>query len=117
MVEVLFEYPSNAIAQDRATEFRGIPKAVVRVAGRRIGVIMNPRDYDQATRLLDRIPDSESVGWDPREVDGALTLDEGMAGILGGFLFGGIVGALKYLANRGNGIPDHTTSLRLTGSA
>src|SRR5262249_33741836 len=80
MVRVVFEYPATTIAIDRATAFRRLPGAVVRRGGKRVGLIFDPRDDEQADALLNDIEiiRTEAPDWNSRFDYDDLTLDRGM---------------------------------------
>ena|ERR1700693_913757 len=49
---VVMEYPTPAVAQERAESFRALPGAAIRIAGRRLGVVFSQPGLDQAEELL-----------------------------------------------------------------
>jgi hypothetical protein len=117
---LVFEYPTEREAQDRAQAFRALPGADVRLAGRRIGVIFNPIDREEADELLDDLTytgsatENVSIRWDPAYLtDGPMTLGGGMAGVFGGYALGATIALFRLLAGWREGIQDRTISLHL----
>jgi hypothetical protein len=117
LILTVFEYPSSNAALDQATRLGKISGAPVKVEGRSVGVILDPRDRQDAEKLLgaiDRIPDGAAVGWDPRSVsDAPLTLEGGIGAMLVGALVGIIFAVPRYLVRWHNGIPEVPLGLRI----
>jgi hypothetical protein len=117
MLRIVFEYPSAAAARGREAAFRALPGALVRVTGRKIGLIFDPADAQQAEALLRDITDDESsepmaVGW-VNMCDGGTGGSSMIGMVLTGYLLGGPFALLRCLLQWRDGIPDRTISLHL----
>jgi hypothetical protein len=116
MALIVFEYPVTTLAIDRATAFRRIPGSVVRRNGKKIGVIFDPRDQEEAELLLrnsDGASAGEAPGWDPRFEGDVLTLDGGMGMVFMGFALGSVMAFFGHLAQWRNGMPNRIIKLGL----
>ncbi|HZO56859.1 MAG TPA: hypothetical protein VFB63_29385 [Bryobacteraceae bacterium] len=115
---VVFEYPTQAIAEERINDFRSLPDALVRIEGKKIGIVFAPPDIEEAQRLLGDIVYDGTRGETAFDLStmthGPMTLDEGMAYVAWGFILGAIVGFLRGYSQRRLGIPNHTISLDLS---
>jgi len=115
--EVVFEYPTEEAAQDRAKALAALPGAVVRVDRTCAGIIFEPVDSTVAEELLSGLSCGPiAVAWDPdhRMWDGPMTLGEGVGGVaLWGFVFGVVVACVRRLKKAGDPFPDRSISLRL----
>jgi hypothetical protein len=85
VTKIVFEYASPAVAEDRFHAFRALPGARAKIANRRVGVIFDAADVEEADELLAGIG-SDSTGaetpmsFDPITMtDGPMTLDDAMA--------------------------------------
>jgi hypothetical protein len=113
----VFEYPAASTALERVRRLEETSRALVRAEGRSVGVIIDPVDRQEAEKLLhgiDREPNGEAVGWDPRSMtDGPLTLGDGIGAMLVGALIGILLAVPRYLVRWHNGIPDGPLRLRI----
>jgi hypothetical protein len=113
MDRIVFEYPSAAVAEERLAAFRSLPGASAEISGRRVGVIFDALATDDANELLQSLP-ADAVSWDPEfMIHRPMSLEGGIGMVFFGGLIGGLVALLAYRADRNEGIPDRTTSLRI----
>jgi len=116
MTAVVFEYPTEAAAADRAKALGALPGAVVRVEGTCASVIFEPVDSTVAEELLRDSPCGPvAVTWDPDLVwDGPMTLGQGVGGVaFWGFVFGAVIAAVRRLERASDPFPNRMIFLRL----
>lgn len=110
VTRVVLEYPSPQLAQERYKVLSKLTQGTV--VNRRIGLVFDARDENDAAELLSNYAlgereDSE-IGWDPRYLsDASVTLEDGMASIFWGGAVGGVIAFVRSRRKRHRGYPDH----------
>jgi hypothetical protein len=112
VTRIVLEYPSPRIAQERYEVLSKVTKAQGKVADRRIGLVFDARDENDAAPLLTNyalgVRDTNEIGWDPYSDFGApLSVEGAVASIFWVGVFGGFIGCLRFLSTRHRGYPDH----------
>jgi hypothetical protein len=117
MTEVVFEYPTEEAARDRAKALGALPSAVVRVDRTCAGVIFEPVDSTVAEDLLSELfCGPVAVTWDPNTAawHGPMTLGEGIGGVaFGGFVFGAVIAGVRRFGRTSDPFPNRMIFLRL----
>ncbi len=115
MIRIVFEYPSQAIAEDRLRAFRALPGARAKIADRRLGIIFDTANAEQADELLADISPYVPMRFDPVTdlTDGPMTLDDAMASTCSAWTLGSLIATIRFLTHRREGIPDRTIALHI----
>jgi hypothetical protein len=116
MTKIVFEYPSQAIADQRFRTFRTLRGARIKIANCKIALIFDAADAEQAEQLLADIgSDARPMSFDPivDVADGPMTLDDAMASTFIAWMLGFLIAAFRFLTHRQQGIPDRTFALHL----
>jgi hypothetical protein len=119
MTKIVFEYASPAVAEERLDAFRALNGARAKLSNRRIGVIFDAANLEEADELLASIGSDISaeqtpMSFDPWvDTDGPLTLDEAMASTFVAWVLGCLIAVVRFLTRWREGIPDRTISLHI----
>jgi hypothetical protein len=115
MTKIVFEYPSQVVAAERFPAFRALHGAHAKIANRKIALIFDAPDADQADQLLADIDsDVTPIRFDPVSMtDGPLTLDDALASTFVAWMLGFLIAAVRFVTHRREGIPDRTIALHI----
>lgn len=97
MTVIVIEYPSEAVANERLAALAVLPRTVTRRDRMCVGVVLDPIDVIAAQELLaDAFCGPIPFTFDPTtQWDGPLTLGEGLAMALAGFVLGAVVALIR----------------------
>jgi len=119
MSKIVFEYASPAVAQERFNAFRTLPGARSRLVNRRVGVIFDAPNLEEADELLadiafDGTAERSSISFDLSLMTHApMTFDDAMASTFVAYVLGGLIAVLRFFRRGREGIPDRTIALRI----
>jgi len=115
MTEVVFEYPTEAVAKDQAKALGELQGAAVNVDRTCAGVIFEPVDPVVAEELLSDYFCGPVVGhFDPNTAwDGPMTLFQGLGLVLWGFVVGAVIAGVRRLRRVSDPFPDRMIFLKL----
>ena len=114
--EVVFEYPTEEAAKDRAKALGALPGAVVRVDRTCAAVTFQPVDSSvEDGPSSGSFCGAEEVGFDLRNLsDAPMTLGQSIAGIaIWGFIFGAVVAGVRRVGRADDPFPERMVLLRL----
>jgi hypothetical protein len=105
VTQVVFEYPTQQIAEDRAKALSSVAGTVVRTNGKRVGLVFDAVDPIMTDELLGEMGGGQVTTWDPDSLccDRPLTLDQSIVGLL---FWGLIVAGAVVFDHRFNGRAD-----------
>ena len=115
VTEVVFEYPTEDVAQNRAEAVEALPSATVRVEPTCASVIFEPVDPAVAKELQDEyFCGPVGVDWDPATMwDGPMTLGDGLSLMLWGFVVGAVFAGTRQFAKAKDPFPNRMIFLQL----
>lgn len=115
---LVFEYPTVAIARDRHAAFEALRMGIVRAGGRRVAMIFDPADREQAEELLaDALQDGgnglegEPISFDTAGT-GVMDLEGGLCMMVFAAGLGVAVGILRWVAGKSKKGVDPRLSIR-----
>jgi hypothetical protein len=119
MTRVILDYPRESVAIERLSALRSTSGIAARQTGRRLGIVLNAVDIEEASDLLSDIDErggragQEPVGFDVSAMSCALTLEDGISAIFTASVLGAFFAGFRSIRQRNEPLPDRTISLRL----